>query len=152
MPINTREFLQTIAQYHRRVEANGSDPMPIDWSAFDSFSRTFDKEEIPSILMGLIQTFLEEAEHLLRTLETAAGAQDTQIVHRTAHSLKSSSGNMGARQLARLCQVLEEGIRVNSVENVAKSVDKIKMEYERVRRSLTEKLDEIENETIGNPE
>jgi serine/threonine protein kinase len=55
----------------------------------------------------LIQVFRRDAEMRLTTLRQALADQDKPVIERTAHSLKSSCGNLGAERLQALCQNIE---------------------------------------------
>ena len=53
------------------------------------------------------------------SLRQAVEAVDPQAVRTAAHSLKGSAGNLGARQLAALCQEIELIARQGSLEGIA---------------------------------
>ena len=55
----------------------------------------------------LVDTYLEDATTQLEAMRRAAAAGDAGAVVRPAHSLKSSSANVGATALAELCRSLE---------------------------------------------
>ena len=61
----------------------------------------------PDLWQKLIEIYLETTPTSLETLEQALTNDDCPSVHMTAHTLKSSSANMGAAKLAELCQRLE---------------------------------------------
>ena len=61
----------------------------------------------PILWQKLIEIYLETTPTSLETLEQALTNDDCPSVHMTAHTLKSSSANMGAAKLAELCQRLE---------------------------------------------
>jgi HPt (histidine-containing phosphotransfer) domain-containing protein len=58
-----------------------------------------------------------------------------------AHSLKSSSANLGATQLAALCKELEQRGRDNDLQGAAELVDEIGKVYLRVCRALVMERD-----------
>lgn len=55
----------------------------------------------------LVDTYLEDAAAQLGAMRQAADAGDVRAMVRPAHSLKSSSANVGAMALAELCRALE---------------------------------------------
>jgi PAS domain S-box-containing protein len=55
----------------------------------------------------LIDTFCRDAARHMQELRAALEANDIVTLKRSAHSLKGSSGNVGARALSRLCRELE---------------------------------------------
>jgi two-component system sensor histidine kinase/response regulator len=62
----------------------------------------------PEMLSELAEMFLEELRSAMDSLKRAVEEGDAQAVERTAHTLKGSSGNMGARKIAWLCARLQE--------------------------------------------
>ncbi len=78
----------------------------------------------------LLDTFIEDSKKRIDELRGARN--DAKALGRIAHSFKGSSGNLGAVQLAQLCQRLE----VESVESTADLgalVDQIDREFALVR-------------------
>ena len=60
------------------------------------------------MLSKLAELFLEESRSAVDSLRGAVEENDAQTVERAAHTLIGSSGNMGAREIARLCTQLQE--------------------------------------------
>jgi HPt (histidine-containing phosphotransfer) domain-containing protein len=61
----------------------------------------------PTFLAELIDIFLkEQAQHLSR-LRKAFDARDSAVLERVAHTMKGSCGNLGARDLSRVCAELQ---------------------------------------------
>lgn len=56
----------------------------------------------------LMELFLSDAQTQLTQIETAYAAGDAETLARTAHALKSSSGYVGAAQMAELARSLDE--------------------------------------------
>jgi PAS domain S-box-containing protein len=57
---------------------------------------------------SLLQTFLQDAQTQISQMEDAFSKNDAQTLGRTAHTLKSASGYLGAAELNRLCLELEK--------------------------------------------
>lgn len=55
----------------------------------------------------LVQAFIRDGHLRLNQLREAVQAGDAEHLRQTAHSFKGSSGNLGARRLASLCQTME---------------------------------------------
>ena len=55
----------------------------------------------------LIDTYLEDAEGQMAALRAAAEADDAAAMLRPAHTLKSSSANVGATLVAERCRAIE---------------------------------------------
>jgi signal transduction histidine kinase/CheY-like chemotaxis protein len=67
----------------------------------------------PALLARLIETYLTIAPQLLCQLSAAAMDANPELLRTTAHSLKSSSANVGAAKLSELCHDLEDQVRSN---------------------------------------
>ncbi len=61
----------------------------------------------PGFLVELIDIFVQEAEGHLVKLREAYAAKDARTFERSAHTLKGSSGNLGAQAMSRLCHDLQ---------------------------------------------
>ncbi|HYE30460.1 MAG TPA: PAS domain-containing protein [Methylomirabilota bacterium] len=59
-------------------------------------------------LAELAPLFVEDSKSLLRRIEAALEAEDSNAVKHSAHALKGSSRNLGADRLGRLCESLEK--------------------------------------------
>ena len=86
----------------------------------------------------LVDTYLAEGETLVERLRSAAtggdGAMDELL--RAAHSLKSSSLNVGALPLGELCRSLEADARGGPVADPGPRVDAIAAGFDDARRAL----------------
>jgi len=63
----------------------------------------------------LIDTYLADASLQLEAMQAAAASGDAAALVRPAHSLKSSSANVGAMALADICRALEAAARTGDV-------------------------------------
>ncbi|HLY11270.1 MAG TPA: Hpt domain-containing protein [Planctomycetota bacterium] len=61
----------------------------------------------PSFLGELIDLFLQEADGHLQKLRDSFAAKDAALFERSAHTLKGSSGNLGAQAMSRICADLQ---------------------------------------------
>lgn len=84
----------------------------------------------------LIDTYLEDAAVQLDALRSAAVASDVAALVRPAHSLKSSSANVGAMLLAEACRSLEADGRTGIVPDMAARVDACGRSFSDVRDAL----------------
>ncbi|TXI50498.1 MAG: sensor histidine kinase [Lysobacter sp.] len=82
-------------------------------------------DELRSMLGGevdrLIEVFLDDTPRLIAALETAAVAPDYDMLRNAAHSLKSSSANLGAVALSNAAKKVEHGARARARWNAPRS-------------------------------
>ncbi|CAK0765348.1 diguanylate cyclase [Gammaproteobacteria bacterium] len=90
------------------------------------------EKDLPDILIGV---YLESASCLVEELQDASRKGNTEVLLRTAHSLKSSSGSLGAERLAALCAVVEAGARLGD-PTTAVTVESIAREWCEVSTQL----------------
>ncbi len=108
----------------------------LDQKALDNI-RAVQQEGAPNILEKIIKIYFENSPKLLQALHDAVAednAADT--IGRAAHSLKSSSANLGATRLAALCGDLEEMARENRTTGAKEILGEIEKLYPLVCKSL----------------
>ncbi len=86
----------------------------------------------------LIDVFLDDTPRLLATLENAVDGPDYAALREAAHSLKSSSANLGAMSLSAAARRIESGARERNLERPAVAVALAANEFARARRALRE--------------
>jgi signal transduction histidine kinase/CheY-like chemotaxis protein/HPt (histidine-containing phosphotransfer) domain-containing protein len=110
---------------------------PLNQKALDAI-RVLQREGVPSILNKIVGLYLDSAPELIRQMNAAAGRSDAPAMQMAAHSLKSSSANVGALQLSALCNELETMGRANNINGAAQKVQALEAEFERVIHALAE--------------
>ena len=75
-------------------------------------------EDEPGLLGELIAMFLEDAPERMRDITEGLSSGDYGRVERGAHTLKSSSANIGALGLSDLCRRIVESSRTNHPERL----------------------------------
>jgi HPt (histidine-containing phosphotransfer) domain-containing protein len=70
--------------------------------------RALERDGCPGFLAELIDLFLREGTLHMARLRDSLTARDAQLFARSAHTLKGSSGNLGAQALSRICGELQE--------------------------------------------
>jgi len=93
--------------------------------------------KVPELLARVINLYLVESPKLMQKLKQAARASDAPEMARSAHSLKSSSANVGARMLSRYCEDIEASARRADTEEACKILAKIEREHSCVQSTLT---------------
>jgi signal transduction histidine kinase/CheY-like chemotaxis protein len=89
----------------------------------------------------LIDLFLDDTPLLIARLEAAALAPDFNELREAAHSLKSSSANLGAMSLSAAAKRVELGARMLTLDRPAVSVALIASEFARARMALLASAD-----------
>jgi len=102
--------------------------------------RDMEDEDDPNMLADIIGLYLDMAPELLQVMQTAIAHKDAEPLRIAAHTLKSSSANVGARMLSDLCRELEELGRSGSLENAATKFSQLHHEYQRVDAALSDEI------------
>jgi CheY-like chemotaxis protein len=110
-------------------------PSPINEKALDNI-RALQAPGGPNLLAKVIGLYLSGSPKLLGDLREAAGRGDAAALRMAAHTLKSSSANLGAMALSASCKELETLAREGRIEGAAAAVAGIEAEFERVRARL----------------
>ncbi len=108
---------------------------PIDPKLLQSF-REMIGDDADSILVEMIDCYLEDAPKLVSALTAAVDQGDAKQLRAYAHTLKSSSLTLGATTLSNLCKELEVMSRGGHTEGGADKVLLLKAEYQRVQAAL----------------
>lgn len=133
------------------VQSNLTPPSPLKPSAGSAPSEPPDKvdplnretlenlrqlsdESDPGFLRDLIDLFLNDSGLLMEQIEVCTAAGNAPDVQHAAHTIKGSSGNLGALQLSKLCLEVEQLAKKGlfSVEAVVR----LRSEYESVKSEL----------------
>jgi len=72
----------------------------------------------PALITELIDIFLADAPLRLQEISRGLSRGDLVVVERAAHTLKSSSANIGAIGLSRICREMEELARERKLERI----------------------------------
>ena len=105
---------------------------PVDVDVLDTLRELAD-EDTPDFFTELIESYTDDAARLGRELLEAIAANDVELVARTAHTLKSSSGNVGAGNLAGLCSGIEAQARShNNLDSVSEKAERVTAELKAV--------------------
>jgi signal transduction histidine kinase/CheY-like chemotaxis protein/HPt (histidine-containing phosphotransfer) domain-containing protein len=86
--------------------------------------------------LSLVQVFLEDAPNALRKLEAAAAHRDLDGLVGPAHSLKSTSANLGALALSDIARTIEQGARLRNLGDPLEHVAALGREFHRVEAAL----------------
>ena len=112
---------------------------------------TVSEEELVSIvgegadgkeLLGeLLTLFTDDAPKRLAAAKEAATREDVKAMEHEIHTLKGSSGNLGALKLAALCGNFTAKLRGGNLEGIEADLVAIEQEYGQVAQPLKARLD-----------
>ncbi|MCJ0825632.1 ATP-binding protein [Luteimonas sp. 50] len=115
-------------------------PAPMQANDMDSVIDQEVLEELRAVLGSevdrLIAVFLDTTPPLIAKLEAAALGPDFDALREVAHSLKSSSANLGAMTLSAAAKLVEHGARMRKLERPVVAVALVSGEYARVAEAL----------------
>ncbi len=114
-----------------------------DEHALDQY-REFWGEEANEVIRELLTMFLEQTPSHMDTLRAAFQVGDLSAVRRVAHTLKSSSGSVGAYALADICQQVEDLALAKDIETLRSLVPRL----EEIALATTQVLREYLEHTL----
>lgn len=100
------------------------------------------REFMGSDYQSLIRIYLEDSPKLLQQIQMALSNQDATALIGPAHTLKSSSANLGAMRLSKLAALFEKNARSGSLVVPNQEVTKLNEEFNQVINALNKLLDQ----------
>jgi PAS domain S-box-containing protein len=135
-PIHNSELVRVL----RECPAVITPSSPVALAAINMSTLTEAASDIggddPEFLMELIDSYLDNSQSLLQELYTNSAQKNFEVMLLTVHTLKSSSGVIGAEDLASLCRDLETNLRNQKYEDLDVKINKITDEYANVKSEL----------------
>jgi len=129
--------METLMDVLSRVSNSWAVPLPssvpenlVNTTRMEDLSASLGEE-----LRDVIESFLEDTPLLIMDLKTAMEREDLAEVERIAHSLKSSSGIFGAKEMMDLCRGVELAARGSTMKD-SKPLDEIDLAFEGVKAVL----------------
>jgi signal transduction histidine kinase/DNA-binding response OmpR family regulator/HPt (histidine-containing phosphotransfer) domain-containing protein len=116
-------------------EEEKDDIVPVDLSVLRNLEKLQIEGEA-SVVGNIINAYLNGSQSLVSGLREMLSAKDLQALQQTAHSLKSSSANIGAMRLSTISKDLEMKCKNNSLDNIDYLVQSIETEFPRVKEIL----------------
>jgi len=133
---STASSFSVLEEENRTDDANSG---LIDQSVLSAL-RDLQIEGKPDIFESIIQAYFSSSDPLVTEMQKALAGNDLEVLQSSAHSFKSSSGNVGAIKLYDLNKKLEMDCRNNMLENAADLVAAIELEYIRVKEALNREI------------
>jgi len=101
-------------------------------------------EDETEIMASFIGSYLESSAERLVSMEKALTNNDAYMLELEAHTLKSSSRNFGATELATLCETLEKIAHQNQLDKASEILHAIMQQYSQVATELQQTQQELE--------
>lgn len=112
--------------------------MPIDQTGIELLEKIRPAGD-SNFFKRIFSIYLDSAESNVELMKQALRENNIKLLSEAAHSLKSSSGNIGATQLMKLCEQLEADCRQNNLSNIAEQSQFIINEFLHVSSYLNAK-------------
>ncbi len=90
----------------------------------------------PELLLDLIGMFLADGPTKLSSIVEGLGSGDLEQIERAAHSLKGSSGNLGARRLQYACEEMQVASRGHDMSTTKQLAPQMSACFDEARRAL----------------
>jgi HPt (histidine-containing phosphotransfer) domain-containing protein len=116
-----------------------NDLQDIDLTVLD-FLLSLKKPGAPDPRKRIIAIYLESAPKLMDSIRGAFAASDSGSLRKAAHSLKSSSYNVGANGLGSICGELEQLAKAGPLDDEGGLMDRAETSFKAVIASLEEAL------------
>jgi HPt (histidine-containing phosphotransfer) domain-containing protein len=116
----------------------------LDHSAIDAV-RQLDPDGQDRLLSRLIALYRDDSSQLLADMENALKVGDTENVARAAHTLKSSSANLGATNVAAIARQIEHAARGGDITELPASMTKLRAQ----RTVALSELEALDNAKVA---
>lgn len=150
-PIRVEELREALSRCQPSEQSKGGSVLPNPSQEINRIEKTIESavnfsvlesicemagEEANLLIEEMITTYLADTEVRLQAIAEAINQADAEIIEQAAHSMKSSSANLGAVNLAQLCEELEQLGRAKIIENTQLILSNAKVEFQRVHQDL----------------
>lgn len=158
-PFRRNDLVELFARRYGPVEAvvvpkaessrteSANDPEDLDQTTIDTSAlqqiADLDPEQNGELLNSIIDSYIDNATSLMQDLRKAITGNDIDEATRAAHSLKSSSANVGATKLSSLCAEIESFGRSQNMDAVLELIDSAVDEFDIATRELVKHKMEI---------
>jgi two-component system, sensor histidine kinase and response regulator len=108
-----------------KVSRSAANKVTLDSSAIEAV-RQLDPDGKDRLLSRLIALYRDDSSQLLADIDNGLKTGDAEAVARAAHTLKSSSANLGATNVAAIARQIEHSARSGELNDMASSVTKLR--------------------------
>ena len=108
-----------------KVSRSAANKVTLDHSAIEAV-RQLDPDGNDRLLARLIALYRDDSSQLLADIDNAMKVGDAEAVARAAHTLKSSSANLGATGVAAIARLIENSARGGDITELPSSLTKLR--------------------------
>lgn len=119
--------------------ANADDTGIIDTYYLDNI-RALQQPDKPNLLNKVIESYCCDTPRSINDIQQGISCGDLDSVINAAHTLKSSSANLGALSIAELCKELEVCLSNNSLDRMEELLRNIESAYIKVQKRLKQEM------------
>jgi HPt (histidine-containing phosphotransfer) domain-containing protein len=117
------------------AQPHSDDENLVDMSVIESL-KELGGDDDPNLVFELIEMFLSDTPLRMRDIKSALASGDLKLLERAAHTLKSSSANVGALGLSELAKAIEERARGQHLSEVPSLFARSSAHFDRVAVQL----------------
>jgi two-component system sensor histidine kinase/response regulator len=103
----------------------------LDSSVLDGLR--FLQDDGGGFIAGLVTTYVGDTAERIGVLRAALGQQDFAMIERAAHTIKGSSGNMGAIRMASISAALQAAGKATDLTTAMRLITELEVEFIRTR-------------------
>jgi two-component system, sensor histidine kinase and response regulator len=108
-----------------KVSRSAANKVTLDHSAIEAV-RQLDPDGNDRLLARLIALYRDDSSQLLADMDNGMKSGDPEAVARAAHTLKSSSANLGATNVAAIARLIETAARNGDISDLAANITKLR--------------------------
>jgi signal transduction histidine kinase/DNA-binding response OmpR family regulator len=108
-----------------KVSRSAANKVTLDHSAIEAV-RQLDPDGKDRLLARLIALYRDDSSQLLADIDNGMKVNDAEAIARAAHTLKSSSANLGATNVAAIARQIEHAARNGDLNDMISSITKLR--------------------------
>jgi signal transduction histidine kinase/CheY-like chemotaxis protein len=127
-----------------KVSRSAANKVTLDHSAIEAV-RQLDPDGQDRLLARLIALYRDDSSQLLADIDNGMKVSDAEAVARAAHTLKSSSANLGATNVAAIARQIENSARNGDLTDMMSSITKLRAQ----RTVALSELEALDNSKVA---
>ncbi len=139
-PVLTNELIKVIERSQISTPAIAK-KTPINRNTLKSLLEYLSVENLSKI----IDEYITTASDLVKSLENDLKLQNYDGLYFSAHNLKSTSGSLGAVNIAEIASAIEKAAKLHSTQQLEELLPQLRSEYEHIKIIFAEELANLSN-------